>query len=106
MPICSSASSSMRRTICEVLVLFHLDLLQLVPGEVVEVRALDPVALLGYAPDLVGRIEQLVERRLADQEVLELLVALHFDHRDLVLIVLLEAADILLLDGLGALVLV
>ena len=46
------------------------------------------------------------DRRLADQEVLQLLVALHLDHGDLVLVVLLQAPDLLLLDRLGPLVLV
>jgi hypothetical protein len=90
----------------EVLVFLDLDLLQLVPREVVELLALDLVALLGEPLQLVGRIEEILERRLADQEVLQLLVALHLDHRDLVLVVLLEPGDLFLLDRLRPLVLV
>jgi len=50
----------------EVLVLFDLDLLQLVPREVVELLALDAVTLLGEPLHLVGRIEEVLERGLAD----------------------------------------
>ncbi len=75
------------------------------PGEVLQLRSVDLVALLGDTVFL-DRVDEVLRQRLAHQDVLELLVALELDHRDLVLVVLLEARDLLFLDGLRPLVLV
>src|SRR2546422_5573210 len=90
----------------EALVLLDLDLLQLVPREVFEILARDRVAFLPEPVRLVGGIEQLLDERFAHEKVFQLLIAFHFAHRDLILIVLLQARDLLLLDRLGPLVLV
>ena len=71
-----------------------------------QVHAVDAVAFLRDPARLVRGVEELVDRCLAHEQVLELLVALHLDHGDLVLVVLLQACDLLVLDGLGAIVLV
>src|SRR5205807_3589228 len=64
-----------------------------------------------WSPFLVSRFILLVGSKrswnaVLPTKVLQLLVALHLDHRDLVLIVLLEPGDLFLLDRLRPLVLV
>src|SRR5439155_10019002 len=88
----------------EAVLLLDLHLREGVPVQPVEPGALDLLTL--PAEDLLRLVRELLDQVLPHEKVLQLLVALHLDDDALVLEVLLDEADLLLLDRLRPLVLV